>query len=73
MKTATITVRVPAELKERAMRLGVNWSEEIRRFLEERVRQYELKQLLEEVGQRARRRRSQHDSVELIREDRQRR
>ncbi len=43
--SVTVSFRIPRELKKRmdAFRGYVNWSEEIRRFLEQKVR--ELKQL----------------------------
>jgi len=46
-----ISVRVPRRLKEEMDKLGgdVNWSEEIRRFLEERVRELRRKRVLEEA------------------------
>jgi len=34
--SATFTIRIPRELKERMRRLPVEWSEEIRLFIEER-------------------------------------
>ena len=49
--SVVISVRVPKRLKEEMDRLGgyVNWSEEIRRFLEERVRELRRKRVLEEA------------------------
>ncbi|MCE4613013.1 MAG: CopG family transcriptional regulator [Desulfurococcales archaeon] len=68
--SVTLTVRIPRELKERMSRLGVNWSEEIRRFLEKRVAQLEALQALEDIERRALGRRVKVDSTRLIREDR---
>jgi predicted transcriptional regulator len=68
--STTLTIRLPKELKERAARLKVNWAEEIRRFLERKVREYELLELLEELEDRAAGRKVSVDSVSLIREDR---
>ena len=49
--SVTVTFRVPRELKERMDRLRgrVNWSEEVRRFLEQRVRELEQVMVIEEV------------------------
>lgn len=68
--SSTITVRVPRELKERMRRFRVEWSGEIRRFIESRVRQLELVEVVESVRVRAEGRRVSGDSVDLIREDR---
>ncbi len=70
--STTFTIRLPRELKERALRLKVNWAEEVRRFLERKVREYELLRLLEELEAKARKRKVSVDSVSLIREDRSR-
>ena len=49
--SVVISVRIPRRLKEEMDRLGgnINWSEEIRRFLEERVRQLQRQRVLEEA------------------------
>ena len=49
--SVVISVRVPRRLKEEMDKLSgyVNWSEEIRRFLEERVRELRRKRVLEEA------------------------
>jgi len=48
---SVVSVRVPRELKKRmdALKPYVNWSEEIRRFIEERVRELERLRVIEEV------------------------
>lgn len=46
-------------------------SEELRRFIENRVRQLELMDLIRDVGSRAEGRRVRVDSTRLIREDRE--
>jgi len=68
-----ITVRVPRRLRERMRKIKVNWSEEIRSFLERRVRELELIEVLGEVARNAEKRRVRVDSTFLIREDRDRR
>ena len=49
--SVVISVRVPKKLKEEMDRLSgkVNWSEEIRRFLERRVEELRRRQALEKV------------------------
>ena len=50
--SVVVSFRIPEELKRRMSRLKhVNWSEEVRRFLEEKVRGYEAKIILDEVDQ----------------------
>lgn len=73
MGSDVVVVRVPKELKERMKRAEINWSEEIRGFIEKRLRSYELQQSLREIRKKARKRKVSVDSTELIREDRERR
>lgn len=49
--SVVISVRIPKWLKERLdeLRDTVNWSEEIRRYLEKRVREYMKRKTLEEI------------------------
>ena len=46
-----ISVRVPKKLKKRMDKLRdmVNWSEEIRKFLEKRVEEFHRRKVLEEI------------------------
>ena len=69
--SSTFTIRIPRELKERMKKLPVKWSEEIRLFIEERVKHLELIRTIEDVELRAERRRLRVDSKRLIREDRE--
>ncbi len=48
---SVISIRIPRELKEKMekFRDEVNWSEEIRRFIENRIRELERKRILKEV------------------------
>ena len=70
--SSTFTVRVPEKLKEKMRRYPVEWGEEVRRFIEARVRQLELAETIRSVGKRAERRKVTVDSTGLIREDRKR-
>ena len=51
----------------------VDWSDEIRKFLEERVRTLDLLEVLDDIEEEARKRRVKVNSAILIREDRERR
>ena len=46
-----ISIRIPPEIKREMDRLKseVNWSEEIREFIREKIREYRKKKVLEEV------------------------
>ena len=70
--SSTFTVRVPEELKEKMRKYPVEWGEEVRRFIEARIRQLELAETIQSVGRRAERRKVTVDSTSLIREDRER-
>jgi len=67
-----ITVRVPRELRDKMKRYENGWSEEIRNFIEMRVQQLELRELIEEIVEDPSRPRVKGDSTRLIREDRER-
>ena len=70
--SSTFTVRIPRELKEKMKKLPVEWSEEVRRFIEEKVKRLELMGVIEEIELRVEKRRLRVDSAKLIREDRER-
>jgi len=68
------TVRIPRELKERMDRLShVNWSDVVRRALEERVRVEEVKRALVVMNEVSRKARPGKPLAEVIREFRDRR
>ena len=67
----TFSVRMPQELKEKMRRLNIEWSKEIRSFIEERVIRLELMEAIESASSRAEKRRVKVDSTVLIREDRE--
>ncbi|HEX9913380.1 MAG TPA: VapB-type antitoxin [Candidatus Bathyarchaeia archaeon] len=70
--SSTYTIRLPEKLREKMSKVDTNWGEEIRAFIEERVRCLELVEVIEEMRERAERRRLTVDSTSLIREDRER-
>jgi cytochrome b involved in lipid metabolism len=68
-----ISVRVPKDLKEKMKRYRIDWSKEIRKFIEERIRVLELLEVLDDIEKRAKRRKTKVNSVKLIRETREER
>jgi len=69
--SSTVTIRLPRELKEKMRRHPRQWSEELRTYIEERIRTLELIDALDEIEERAKTRPTP-DSTPLIREDRRR-
>ncbi len=75
MKTelsTTFTIRIPRKLKEKMDENPSEWSQEVRCFLEQRVKQIEMIKTIQEIGNRAKSRKTNIDSTALIREDRER-
>jgi len=70
--SSTFAVRIPRKLRDRMKRLDAEWSGEVRNFLEERVKAFELMKSIDEIQSRAGKRRVRVDSTSLIREDRKR-
>ena len=70
--SSTYTIRIPREIKDRMRKINVEWSEEVRGFIEERVKHLELIKVIEEAGSRAKKRKAKVDSTILIRKDRER-
>jgi len=44
-----ISFRIPKELKKAMKEIEINWSDEIRRFIESKVREYKRRKALEEI------------------------
>jgi len=69
-----ITVRIPRELKERMEKFRhVNWSDVIRRALEEKVREEEINWALKVMEEISRKAKPEKSVAEIIREFRDRR
>ena len=71
----TYTIRLPRSLREEMMKVDVKWSEEIRRFIEERIKLEMYKSALkriEEINSKFTGRKAVKPSWMLIREDRER-
>ena len=66
------TIRMSQELKEKMVKNSANWSQEVRAFIEQRIKQMELINALEEIEKRSEKRKTK-DSTLLIREERERR
>ncbi|AAL81477.1 hypothetical protein PFDSM3638_06745 [Pyrococcus furiosus DSM 3638] len=44
-----VSFRIPRELKKEMKKIDINWSEEVRKFIEEKVKEYKRKKALEEI------------------------
>jgi hypothetical protein len=66
-----VSVRVPRELKEKMKKYNIDWSREMRRFIEDRIRVLEFLEMLKAIEKKAGRRRVKVGSVRLIREMRE--
>nr|CCE70589.1 TPA: hypothetical protein PAB1598.2n [Pyrococcus abyssi GE5] len=44
-----VSFRIPRKLKKKMKDVVINWSEEIRKFIEAKVREYKKKKALEEI------------------------
>ena len=70
---AIITVRVPDELKLKMKQLNINWSEEIREFIRQRIDEEERRRKLKEALEILRQSKSSVErgfSAKVVREDR---
>jgi predicted DNA-binding protein len=70
--SSTVTIRVPGELKEKMKHTQVEWSVEIREFIETKINCLELSEAIDEVAKRAEKRTIKTSSTTLIRGDRER-
>ena len=68
----TFSVRISRELKEKMEQNPADWSQEVRNFLIERIKQIELLKTLQEIDNQPDKRKTKINSVTLIREDRER-
>lgn len=67
-----VSVRIPRELREKMRKYRVDWSREVRQFIEERIRVLKFLGALEAIEKKTARRKTRVDSVMLIREERER-
>lgn len=68
--SSNLTIRIPEATKELMKSTGINWSEDIRKYIDARVKSLELKKFLSENLPVKRQRASDTDSTSLIRKDR---
>ncbi len=68
--TEVITLRVSRETKKLMKEMDVNWSEDIRNYIEARIKSFRLNQILPHIYKTADRIKVKSDSTILIREDR---
>ncbi len=70
--SVVIGIRIPRKLKEELEALGINYAEEIRRYLEKRVREEKARRLIEEIESIRKNIRyiDENLSAKIIREDR---
>jgi len=68
-KTTVYSIRIPVELRKLMDGVDVNWQEEIRKAIEQRLRKEIRKKMLKEARE-LRKRTKRISSAELIREDR---
>ena len=65
-----ITLRVSSETKNIMEEIDINWSEELRKYIETRIKSYRLHKLLPSIYKTAGMIKVKGDSALLIREDR---
>jgi hypothetical protein len=70
--SVTFSVRIPRELKEKIEQNPADWSQEVRDFLNERIKQMELLKIIQELDNQPDKRKTKIDSATLIRQDRER-
>ena len=72
MSESMITVRVPSELKRRMKRAGVNWSEELRRVIEEKLGEEDKRRAAGKLDMLLNRVRPGFDAALAVKEERRR-
>jgi hypothetical protein len=71
MSTVVYSIRIPKKIKEMMDSINdINWQEELRRIVEERVKEEYKKKLLREARDLRMKMKTSVPSAELIREDR---
>jgi hypothetical protein len=65
-----LTLRVSSETKRLMEEMGLNWSEELRKYIEGRIKSFRLHGLLPEIFKNADKIKVKGDSTLLIREGR---
>lgn len=65
-----ITIRVSKEIKDLMKESKINWSQEIRNYIEGRAKSFRLHKLMKKIHKDAQKIKIKGDSTVLIREDR---
>jgi hypothetical protein len=68
--TDVITFRVSRETKKFMEEMNINWSEELRKYIDARIRSFRLHRALPQIYKTANKIKVKGDSAVLIREDR---
>lgn len=68
--TEVITLRVSTETKKLMKEIDVNWSEELRKYIEARIKSFKLHKMLPLIYKNADKIKVNGDSTILVREDR---
>jgi hypothetical protein len=67
---STITIRLPEDLKRQMDMYEINWSEELRKDISDRINALKMLSVLERMHKNSKSRKVKVDSTELIRQDR---
>lgn len=69
--TEVFTIRISRELKELMKESGINWSNDVRKYIEARAKSLKLHKLLPKIYKDASKIKVKGDSSVLVREDRE--
>ena len=67
---SVITIRLPEDLKRQMDRYKINWSEELRKDISNKIKALKMLSVLEEMQKNSKSMKVKVDSTELIRQDR---
>ena len=65
-----MTIRLPESLKKEMDKYDINWSDELRKDIANKIRTFKMLSLLEDMQKNSKLMRVKVDSTELIRQDR---
>lgn len=67
---SVITIRLPDELKQEMEKYNINWSDEIRKEINNKIKALKLLATLKKMQKNAKQMKVKVDSTKLVREDR---
>jgi hypothetical protein len=70
MENSVMTIRISKEVQAKMKKYKGNWSQEVRDYIESRIKARELEEVLAKIGKANKHRRITPNSTQLIREDR---